>query len=188
MSESEKPKSNRLITIVIGIWVGVCVGAVIIAALIMFGPALLDRSGTGGIETNVPAPDFELTSLSGETVHLSDLRGKPVVINYWATWCVPCVREMPTFQKYHDLYGDRFVMVGIDEEEPADKVEELVNSFEFTYTILLDPKVSAGELYQVMVLPSTFFVDAEGILRYRHIGSLEEEQLKAYLGGLGVLE
>jgi hypothetical protein len=92
------------------------------------------------------------------------------------------------FQKYHDLYGDNFVMIGIDEEEPAGVVKELVDNFEFTYVMLLDPAVDVGELYQVMVLPSTFFIDAEGILRYRHVGSLEEEQFKAYLGGLGVFE
>ncbi|MBN1146813.1 MAG: TlpA family protein disulfide reductase [Anaerolineales bacterium] len=185
---SEKRKSNRLQTIVIGIWIGVCLGAVVVAAIIMFGPKLLDRSNLVGLETDVPAPDFELTALSGETVRLADLRGKPVVINYWATWCGPCVREMPMFQKYHDLYGDKFVMIGIDEEEPPAQVQELVDSFEFTYPMLLDTNVSAGELYQVMVLPSTFFIDAEGILRYRHIGSLQEDQFKVYLGGLGIFE
>jgi peroxiredoxin len=185
---SEKRKSNRLQTVVIGIWIGVCVGAVAIAALIMFGPALLERTNLVGLETDAPAPDFELPALSGETVHLADLRGKPVVVNYWATWCGPCVREMPMFQKYHDLYGDKFVMIGIDEEEPAGQVQELVDSFEFTYLMLLDTDVSVGELYQVMVLPSTFFIDADGILRYRHVGTLEENQFEAYLGSLGVLE
>lgn len=185
---AEKSKSNKLVTIVVGIWIGVCVGAVVVAAVIMFGPSFLQRGGVAGIETDVAAPDFELVDLSGNIVRLQDLHGQAVVVNYWATWCGPCVREMPMFQKYHELYSGKMVMIGVDQEESAEVVKTFLQDFDLNYPILLDEKSDVSKAYQVMVLPTTFFIDQEGILRYRHVGYLEEDQFRAYLGKLGVFE
>jgi peroxiredoxin len=185
---AEKRKSNKMVTIVVGIWIVVCVGAVVVAALLMFGPSFLQRGGVAGLETDVPAPDIELVDLSGNTVRLQDLRGQAVVVNYWATWCGPCVREMPMFQKYQEQYPDTLVMIGVDQEEPADEVKTFLQDFDLSYMILLDEKAEASKAYQVMVLPTTFFIDQDGILRFRHVGYLEEEQFRAYLGKLGVFE
>jgi peroxiredoxin len=184
----ETRKSNRLVTIVVGLWIGVCVGAVVVGGLLFFGPALFDRVGMIGLKTDEPAPDFELVGVSGESVRLSSLRGQPVVVNYWATWCMPCVEEMSIFQKYHEQYPDKFVMIGVDEEEPAEEVHAFIEDFGLTYQVLLDTNTVAADAYQVMTLPSTFFIDGEGILRYRHIGILTETQFKNYLSDIGVFE
>lgn len=185
---AEKGKSNRLVTIVIGIWIGVCVGAVVVGAVIMFGPALLKRGGVSGLETDVAAPEFELADLAGNMVRLQDFRGQAVVVNYWATWCGPCVREMPMFQKYHEQYSENVVIIGVDQEESAEVVKTFLQDFDLDYLILLDEKAGASKAYQVMVLPTTFFIDQEGILRFQHVGFMNEDQFRAYLGKLGVFE
>ena len=109
---AEKSKSNRLVTIVVGIWIGVCVGAVAVAAVIMFGPSILQRGGMEGLETDVAAPDFELVDLSGNTVRLQDFRGQAVVVGGDAGFVMssfglpgaghvcarcPCSRNIPSY-------------------------------------------------------------------------------------------
>jgi peroxiredoxin len=190
---AEKHSSKRKWLIIIGgIWIGVCIGAVVIAALVGVGFLSLDpkelavlRTPLAGIDLDKPAPDFELENISGQKVHLADLRGKPVVINYWATWCGPCVREMPMFEDYHKKYPD-FVMLGIDVEESAEKVRKFIADLGLEYEILLDQETKAADLYKVMILPSTYFVDQNGILRYQHLGYMSEEQFKYYMEQLGV--
>jgi thiol-disulfide isomerase/thioredoxin len=109
------------------------------------------------------------------------------VVNFWATWCGPCVEEMPMFQKYQDQYPN-FVMIGVDSEEKPQVVTGFLKDMDLSYLMLLDEEAIAADLYQVLVLPTTYFIDGEGTIRFRHIGTLTEAQLKAYLGSLGVLE
>ena len=139
------------------------------------------------IESDSPAPDFELPDLSGNTVRLSSFSGQPVVVNFWATWCIPCIEEMPMFQKYQDKYPN-FVMIGIDSDEKPQVINDFLKDKNLSYLMLLDEETVAADLYQVMVLPTTYFIDGEGTIRFRHIGAITEAQLKAYLGSLGVLE
>jgi thiol-disulfide isomerase/thioredoxin len=139
------------------------------------------------VESDSPAPDFALADLSGNTVSLTDFRGQVVVLNFWATWCGPCVEEMPMFQKYQDQYPD-MVMIGVDAEEKPQTVIDFLSDKGLSYLMLLDEKAIAGDLYQVLVLPTTYFIDEEGTIRFRHIGVISEAQLEAYLGSLGVVE
>jgi cytochrome c biogenesis protein CcmG/thiol:disulfide interchange protein DsbE len=119
-----------------------------------------------------PAPDFSLATLDGETVTLSELRGRPVVLNFWATWCDPCRREMPALQATAELFADEVIILGIDEGESASVVKNFVTEYGITYPILLDENFATGDRFNVRGMPTTFFIDGEGIIRHLWIGEM----------------
>lgn len=164
---------------------------VYLAAPNLLGLNTGDAAGIGeqvlASESDSPAKDFELMGVSGQSLRLSDLRGQVVVFNFWATWCGPCVKEMPMFQEYQDNYPS-FVMLGINMEEPESTVKRFLDGSGISYRILLDTNAVVTDLYKVWMLPTTVFVDAEGIVRFLHVGEITEQQLQAYLGRLGVIE
>jgi peroxiredoxin len=190
---TQNSSSKKLITVVVGLWAGVCLGAALIGVLVFTGVIpLLGNTGAEGTssiaseESGTQAPDFELPDLAGSPVRLSDYKGQVVALNFWATWCGPCVREMPMFQEFQDRYPN-FVMLGIDEEESPEKVRDFIQQMSLTYTILLDEKAELARDLRVSFLPTTFFVDEKGEIRFRHFGIMTEEQLSHYLTELGVI-
>ena len=119
-----------------------------------------------------PAPDFALTSLEGETVMLSDFRGKTVVLNFWASWCPPCREEMPEFQELWDERGedgsDDLVMIALDflVQDTMTDAREFIEGNGFTFPVLFDTTDGAvADRYRVRGLPATFFIDSEGVVR-----------------------
>ncbi|NMB88803.1 MAG: TlpA family protein disulfide reductase [Chloroflexi bacterium] len=134
----------------------------------------------------LPFAEFSLASLDDEVVRTSDLRGKAAIINFWATWCVPCQDEMPLLQNVADQYPDQLTVVGIDAGEGPDTVRAFLDQFGISFTILLDKDNQAQELYRVYGFPTTFFLDADGVLQAQHIGVLDEESMGKYLDQLGV--
>ena len=119
-----------------------------------------------------PAPDFALTSLDGETVMLSDFRGKTVVLNFWASWCPPCREEMPEFQELWEERGehgsDDLVMIALDflVQDTETDARNFIEGNGFTFPVLLDtPDGSVADRYRVRGLPATFFIDREGVVR-----------------------
>ena len=127
------------------------------------------------------APDFTLTALTGEQVNLAELRGKPVIINFWATWCAPCVIEMPNIQKYFEAYAGEFEVLAVNADEPAPVVQKFIEDVGVTFAVLLDPGAAIQDVYRIRGYPTTFFLDAKGIIRAQHIGLLSEKQIEAYL-------
>lgn len=111
------------------------------------------------------APDFTLTTLDGAEFTLSELRGQPVVLNFWATWCGPCQRELPALQTAAERYDGRIVIAGVDQAEPPALVQEYVSRFGLTFPIPLDEKQEVAGRYNVMGLPTTFFIDSDGVIR-----------------------
>ena len=180
-----------LILIAAGLLIGAGLGVLLILSLQLGGPWLARLTAHSGdvplaAETNAPAPDFELTNLSGQAVRLADLRGHPVVVNFWATWCGPCRLEMPLLQKYADRYPQDLRILAVNDGEAADNIQKFVDELGLRFEILQDPTEKATNLYRVGAFPSTFFLDADGNIRFRHIGTLNEDQLVGYLGKLGV--
>ncbi len=119
------------------------------------------------------APDFTLDALRGEKVTLSHLRGKIVVVNFWATWCLPCRKETPALEKAYEQYKDAgLVILGVNltDQDSASEVESFVQEFKLTYPILLDRDGSISYLYQIEGLPMTFFINREGIIRTVVVG------------------
>lgn len=120
------------------------------------------------------APDFKLNTMDGNQVTLSELRGKIVVINLWATWCPPCRAETPALEKSYDQYKDSGVVilgVNLTDQDSLSDVQAFVREFSLTYPILLDRDGSVSKsLYQIQGSPSTFFVNREGIIRTVVVG------------------
>jgi len=125
-------------------------------------------------EVGQPAPDFELRDLAGRLIRLSDLRGKVVFLNIWATWCPPCVYEMPMIEKLHWIMrGRSFIVLAASQDTGGDSeenVRKFVRENGLTFTILLDPDNQLSWLYRVIGLPETFIIDKDGILVQRIIG------------------
>lgn len=126
-----------------------------------------------------PAPDFALKTLKGDrSVSLKSLRGKPVVIDFWATWCGPCERQQPILQKLYQEYSDRVAFLMVSNEE-AETVAPVVAERKLTIPQLLDPGAKVAAKFQAESLPTTFFIDSRGILRQVHVGVPSEGDLAA---------
>lgn len=128
-----------------------------------------------------PAPDLVLADLAGRSVRLStQWRGRPALLNFWATWCVPCRQEMPEIRRFHREFGNRVAVIGIDLAEPREVVEAYVREGDYRWTFLLDSAGRAAEAYLVVALPTTFFIGPDGIIRAKHLGPMRYEQMVRY--------
>lgn len=135
-----------------------------------------------------PAPEFELTSLEGDAVSLSDFRGQAVMINFWAIWCQPCRAELPLIQDFADRYQDELAVLAINMGEDRTNVEHFVNEFDYDLIFLLDPSSSVAPKFMVRGLPTSVFIDEDGWIQGMHIGLLNESLLSDYLSQVGVAE
>jgi len=126
--------------------------------------------------------DFALDDVSGQRVKLSDLRGHPVVVNFWATWCPPCRQELPALQSAYQRFRDKgVILVGVDLKENAETIQNFTTQFGLTYPLLLDRDGAISERYQVRGIPTTVIVDADGVVRARHVGPLTEDKFAEYV-------
>jgi peroxiredoxin len=137
-------------------------------------------------EKNQPAIDFSLPSLEGKEFRLQDYAGKPVIINFWATWCTPCREEMPLIENYYRQHSSNVAVLAINDGDSLASVRSFVDEMGLSFPILLDQDSQVSRLYKVLALPTTLFIDQNGILRYQHTGSLTEEQLLNYLEELNL--
>jgi thiol-disulfide isomerase/thioredoxin len=187
-----KGKSRRLLLISLGVILGISAGLLLLIGLdpswLPFQLAGMSPENPAVPEIDSPAPDFSLKTISGDTATLSDYAGRVVLINYWATWCLPCRAEMPLLQQYAERYSDDLVILAINNGEPADEVEAFIRELDLTLPVLLDPEETVTQLYRIRGFPTTLFIDRDGKIRYQHIGILNEGQLVSYLADLGIIE
>ena len=150
---------------------------VLVSIVALLGVLLPGCTGSGstsgqGPEIGKTAPGFTLKGLDGQEVSLSDLRGKPVLLNFWASWCGPCRLEMPFLQQIYEKWtGEGLVLLAVNLQEDQNTVQEFVRNGGFTFPILLSPGNEVPLAYNIRGIPATFFIDADGIIRDIKIGA-----------------
>jgi thiol-disulfide isomerase/thioredoxin len=130
----------------------------------------LDSRESNQFETSLP--DFQLQDLNDNTISFSDFSGQPIMLNFWATWCGPCRHEMPFIQQvFENWQGKDLVILTINLGESKEKVSEFMRSNALTFPVLLDTNTNTADKYNVTAIPTTFFIDANGVIQERRIGS-----------------
>ena len=165
--------------------VGAAVSLLLFSALVavLVWGALNKESATGGSGATLPgkeAPPFTLESFDGGTLSLSDFEGQPVIINFWASWCVPCRQEAPALEAVWQSFRDEgLVVIGINQprSDPEDQARAFLDEFGVSYPNVFDTQGFSGIDYGVSGIPVTFFVDREGIVERRFVGTLTEGSL-----------
>ncbi|NHM32204.1 TlpA family protein disulfide reductase [Neobacillus terrae] len=123
------------------------------------------------------AYNFKLENLEGKETKLSDYDGKIIVLNYFATWCAPCVEEAPELEAFEKEYGDKYKLLIIDRGETRDRVKKFVEKNKTTSTYLFDYNAKVSKVYNVTAQPETFVIDKKGIIREHYNGPLTEMEL-----------
>lgn len=129
-------------------------------------------------EKIIMSPDFELESMDGTMVKLSDLRDKNVIINFWATWCDFCVLEMPDLQKLQETYKDDLIILAVNVGETKEEVQKFIEDNNLKLTVLLDEKGEISNVYGLRSFPSTIAVNKKGEVVTAKIGMLTNEQIE----------
>jgi cytochrome c biogenesis protein CcmG/thiol:disulfide interchange protein DsbE len=152
-----------------------------IKALTGFQSSSVFENGTGSFAVN-----FELETTSGETIQLSDMQGKPVLVNFWATWCEPCQVEMPLIQEYYEKYSPDLNVMAVNYDETTGEIQPYVKKLGLTFPVLLDPGGKITDLYQIRGFPTTYFIDREGFIHGVYVGILSKHTLEENLKKIGV--
>lgn len=167
---------------------------VVLATVAILGRALLTPAPTHSASDKVGppapavghyAPDITATTLNGQHISLSSLKGKPVLLNFWYVECEPCRYEMPALERaYQANQKQGLVIVGVNMTDSAQTAGEFVHKLGVTYPIWLDNKGQSTVTYQVVATPTTFFIDRQGVIRYKVAGALTDKVLQQDLTGL----
>jgi thiol-disulfide isomerase/thioredoxin len=161
------------------------------AAALMLAVVPLAACAQGALQAwtgPAAAPPIELRTLDGRPLALSELRGKVVVVNFWATWCEPCIDEMPSMQRLREkLAGEAFEILAVNFQEGEPRIRGFLKRVPVTFPIVRDTDGSAARAWKVRIFPSSFVVDAAGTIRYALVGTIDwaapetEETLRALL-------
>lgn len=147
---------------------------------------------TNNLETGVhegeKAPDFQQRTLAGEEMALSDLEGKKVIINFWATWCPPCKAEMPHMQDfYHNQKENNVEILAVnltETEKDERNIKNFVQDYGLTFPVLLDRSGEIGKTYQAITIPTSYFIDSKGIIRKKIIGPMDKEMMTELINNM----
>jgi len=163
----------------------VAVAAAVVAALLalMYYGLTTQRLETGvAPRPNAVAPDFQLSTFDGQSIHLADLRGKTVVVNFWASWCIPCKDEQPALQAVWQQYQNRgVVFVGINVQDNQHDAETFLRQYNVTYPIVTDPNGAVYVNYGVVGVPETYIVTARGTIGKKIVVPIDAKTLAAFL-------
>jgi len=170
-------------------WVGsLFIAAMLLAALAFYSlkpdfshqersPAVVVKDSTNKLRLELPkaptaAPEFELKNPAEKQLSLRDLRGKVVFLNFWATWCPPCIEEMPAMEKLHqELEKDGLVILAVNFQESAERMKDFFTQHNLTFTALLDHNGKVSELYQAWALPVSVVINKRGEIAAKAMGS-----------------
>lgn len=156
----------------------------LVIALFLITAALAGCAGANvkrGPEVGLLAPDFQLKNLAGKPVTLASLQGKPVFLNFWATWCPPCRAEMPDLNVMYQKYGDRIHFLAINVGESAKPVRQFLATNNLTFPVALDSSNSVASTYRVNGIPTSLVLDSKGIIRGKQVGMLTAQQMEGLI-------
>ncbi|WP_298826856.1 redoxin domain-containing protein [uncultured Planococcus sp.] len=142
-----------------------------------------------GLAIGEKAPDFQLTTLDGEKVKLSDYQGKKVMLNFWATWCPPCRAEMPHMQSYYDEQAEdeNVVILAVNlttKDKGLGKIEEFVEEFGLEFPIPMDENGDVGSTYQAASIPTSYMIDTNGRIQNKVVGPMDEPMMEQLIAEL----
>ncbi len=149
-----------------------------------YGPPHDHRPGDEhGAEPDSPigkmAPDFKLKDLEGRDITLDSLKGRPTLINFWATWCSPCLAEMPSLQRLHKNLSKTLQVVTISVDEDRNELDEVLKELKIALPVLLDPDGKVSKLYGTEKYPETYILDSSGVIVDKRIGAVEWDSPKS---------
>ncbi|MBE3590357.1 MAG: TlpA family protein disulfide reductase [Firmicutes bacterium] len=161
-------------------WVILGVLLVTTAFLGFTTPSTVARNGQSGPYVGLLAPDFTLPTPDGRSVTLSSLRGEPVWIHFWATWCPPCRQEMPEIERFYKEHDGKVRILGVNLAEPPATIVNFTRQLGYSWTFLLDRDASVSRLYKVRFIPTSFFVDKNGVIRVIYSGPMNLNQIRSF--------
>jgi peroxiredoxin len=196
MSAETSVNNHKSLSLLTRRWFwAVLIGLVIIAGgiWILFSSSKVVNSSSDRVASLEPAPvaghaapDFELATPTGEKIRLSDYRGKPVIVNFWATWCGPCRAEFPEFQEAAVDNADSLVIIGVNSTstDQAESIPTFLEEFGITFPIVLDEQGDVVDLYRVLGLPTTVFIDSNGVINEVFTGPLNKAYIESKISEL----
>ena len=141
----------------------------------------LDHSGTQATVAH-PAPNFAIQLADGSTTTLHDIAGRPILINFWATWCPPCRREMPDLIEAYETYKDEgLIVIEVNSAETAAQVADFVEQFNVTAPVVLDTRNEVMAIYRTNSLPASFFIDSGGVIQAHWPGFMDKDTIDELL-------
>ena len=160
--------------------------ALVIAGLLLFkGDAAKESSSQSSSAIKEAAPNFNLALLEGKKFQLSDYKGKPVLINFFASWCLPCREEIPAIEKIVSVYQPKgIVFLGISTDDTEVNAKDFIKKYGVTYQVGLDKTTEIQKSFGLYGIPTTYFIDKQGIINYFHSGAVTEELLQNELDKL----
>jgi len=131
-----------------------------------------------GIAVGEKAPDFQVETIDGKKVKLSDYRGKKVFLNFWATWCPPCKAEMPHMQSFYKEKPENVEVLAVNLEESASKAKDFADQYRLDFPVLLDRSGAVAEIYDIYTIPTTYVLNEDGTVHQKVIGPMDEAMMK----------
>ncbi len=161
---------------------GQLIALVVVVGLLAIVGFRIRSASAGPVPFNSPAPDFTLAAYDGQTYHLADLRGKVVVINFWASWCQPCKDEAPELENTWRHYKDRNVLfLGIGYVDTETEAKAYLKEFNITYPNGPDLGTRISQAYRIRGVPETYFIDSAGRLVYSKIGPTTQDEMMSVI-------
>ena len=182
-----KEKTNQNLIIGISVIIGIClICCVGMGIAILNAPKLLQWSlEQGALKVGSAAPEFELPTLDGKAIRLSQFKGQPVLLSFGATWCPSCCAEAPLLQELHKNHPELIVLL-VNMEESPEVVQVFADEVGITHPILLDRKGWVSKTYRIFAIPTSFFIDTNGIIQGTFVGEATSELLAENLPLIGV--
>lgn len=152
------------------------------SATVTTNPTTPVSTQSQSLDRGAPAPNFTLTDQNGETVQLSDYRGKKVILNFWATWCPPCRAEMPHMQEFHEDQDNNDVeIVAVNltaQDNGAEAIQSFIDEFGLTFTMPMDELGNVANTYQIRTVPTTYILNTKGEIAQKIVGPMDAQIMK----------